>query len=365
MAEVRLEGVSKTYPGGVAAVRDVSFRIGPRELVVLAGPSGCGKTTTLRLLAGLEDATAGRVWIGGRDVTREPPHRRGVALVTQRAALYPHLDVARNLALGGGEPGRVAEVTSLLGLEALLARRPAELSGGEQQRVALGRALSSRARVLLLDEPLAHLDGPLRWEIRRELHLLQRRLHATMLYVTHDQEEALSLADRLVVLDRGRLQQDGAPSEVIDRPASIVVARSFGWPPASCLDASLRDSGGQVALVGAEVELSLPAGLRWEGWTGKDVVVALRPEGVRILNGNGLRDTEAKLDMELPLVERLGSGWLATLQRGGWRLGARLDRAPALSLPTSVPVAIDLGVAHLFERATGRALAHGRAVAPL
>jgi ABC-type sugar transport system ATPase subunit len=247
-------------------------------------------------------------------------------------------------------------------LGALLARRPGELSGGEQQRVALGRALS-RAAVLLLDEPLAHLDGALRWEIRRELHLLQRRLHATMLYVTHDQEEAVSLADRLVVLDRGFLQQDGVPADVIDRPASIVVARSFGWPPASCFDASLRENGGRVVLASAEVELPLPAGLRWDGWKGKDVVVVLRPDGVRIFNGDGLQDTEAKLDMELPLVERLGSGWLATLQRGGWRLTMHLDRAPARSLPAAVTVALDLGAAHLFERATGRALAHGRAAA--
>jgi ABC-type sugar transport system ATPase subunit len=371
MAEVRLEGVSKTYPGGVQAVRDLSFEVRAGELVVLAGPSGCGKTTTLRLIAGLEEVSGGRIGIGGREVTREPPHRRGVALVTQRAVLYPHLNVAQNLALGlkGTAREAMAEVVRLLELEEVLQRRPAELSGGQQQRVALGRALAARPGVLLLDEPLAHLDGPLRWEIRRELHLLQRRLDATMLYVTHDQEEALGLADRIVVLDRGRLQQHEMPQGVLDRPASIVVGQAFGWPPMNRLEAVLRDRAGRLVLTGPEVELEVPrACAAWGGFLGRAVVVGLRPEGVRIADGEMEREAEGRLDMELLLVERLGAGWLATLQRGGLRLAARLGSTasarPLSALPVNVAVALDLSAAHLFDRQTGRALVHGRPACP-
>jgi multiple sugar transport system ATP-binding protein len=251
MAEVTLEQLAKTYPGGVEAVRDVSLRVADGELLVVVGPSGSGKTTLLRLIAGLETPLHGIVRVGGQVVNNLPPHRRNVAMVFQRPALYPHLSVRENLGFGlalrqGGRwrrwlPGRcpvpmgdgeqqVANIARLLGLENLLERRPATLSAGQQQRVALGRALVRRPDVFLLDEPFSNLDAPLRQEMRRELHLLHRRLRATMIYVTHDQDEAVALADRIAVLDQGRIRQVDRPDVLWERPADRVVAAFLGWP---------------------------------------------------------------------------------------------------------------------------------------
>jgi multiple sugar transport system ATP-binding protein len=255
MAEVALEKVGKTYPGGIAALRDVSLRIEDGELVALVGPSGSGKTTLLRLIAGLETPTGGTIRIGDRIVNDVPPHRRDVAMVFQRPALYPHLSVRANLGFGlflrqglfrrTGVPPvppteeRIASIARQLGLEDILDRRPATLSGGQQQRVALGRALVRRPAVFLLDEPLSNLDTRLRLEMRRELHLLHRRFRTTIIYVTHDQDEAMSLGQRIVVLDQGLVRQAGSPQELYDRPSDRFVAGFLGWPPMNLLDGEL------------------------------------------------------------------------------------------------------------------------------
>ena len=278
MAEVALKGVGKQYANGVQAVEGLDLVVADGELVVLVGPSGCGKTTTLRLIAGLEAPSAGLVRIGGSVVNGEPPNRRDVAMVFQRPALYPHLSVQANLGFGlklrqgwwFGAPERrhrVEEVARALGLEDLLDRRPAELSGGQQQRVALGRALVRRPAVFLLDEPLAGLDAPLRLEMRRELHLLHRRLRATMIYVTHDQEEALTLGDRVVVLDRGRPQQSDRPAALYERPANRFVAAFLGWPPLSLLDGRLVEEDGRLCLVGDGEKLPVPG--EWRRFAGR------------------------------------------------------------------------------------------------
>lgn len=227
-----------TYPNGVRAVDNLSLDVTAGEHVVLLGPSGCGKTTTLRLVAGLESPDGGQVVLGNADATDWPPRQRDVALVFQDAALYPHLDVRANLAFGaqlGKIPAkeiaqRVDEVAERLGLTSLLGRRPEELSGGERRRVALGRALVRRPRVLLLDEPLSGLDGAARRDLQAELSRLHRDLPTTTLHVTHDQEEALTLADRLAVMRGGRLVQVGTPRELYDRPRDTFVAGFLGWP---------------------------------------------------------------------------------------------------------------------------------------
>jgi len=241
MVEVVLERVDKTYPGGVSAVSGLTLTIGSGEALTLVGPSGSGKTTTLRLIAGLEAPTRGLIRLAGRVINRVPPHQRDVGMVFQRPALYPHLTVRDNLAFGlslrqGGWlfgptravraeiARRVGELAGLLRIEDLLERRPAELSGGEQQRVALGRALVRRPSVLLLDEPFSGLDSGLRAEMRREMHLLRRQFPVTMIHVTHDQEEALALGDRVAVLDRGRLQQVTSPAELLAQASTRVVA---------------------------------------------------------------------------------------------------------------------------------------------
>src|SRR5207244_2247336 len=258
MAEVTLQHLAKVYSNGIEAVRDLNLTIADSELVVLLGPSGCGKTTTLRLIAGLEEPTAGTISIGGQVVNGVPPRRRNVAMVFQRSTLYPHLNVRRNIAFGLrlrqhtnplaklalrlSRPAlyaqakhqdkeivqRVQSTARLLGLEELLDRRPSQLSGGQQQRVALGRAIARQPEVFLLDEPLSQLDGRLRAELRHELHLLQRRIRKTMAYVTHDQAEALTLADRLVVMDRGLVQQVDRPLAVYERPINRFVAAFLG-----------------------------------------------------------------------------------------------------------------------------------------
>jgi ABC-type sugar transport system ATPase subunit len=233
LAGVALHGIAKRFAGAAELFRGLNLQVAAGEFAVLSGPSGSGKTTLLRLIAGLEKQDRGTIRIGDRVVDDLPPHRRNVAMVFQRPALYPHWAIRRNLAFVG--PGRkptlaVEEAARLLHLEGLLDRLPGQLSGGEQQRVALGRALLRRPAVFLLDEPLSHLDGPIRSALRDELHLLHRRLGATMIYVTHDPSDAWRLADRLFLLDRGELIQAGTPAELRSRPANPWVARFLAGP---------------------------------------------------------------------------------------------------------------------------------------
>jgi multiple sugar transport system ATP-binding protein len=383
MAEVALEHVGKHYAPGVAALDDLTLTVGDGELLVLVGPSGCGKTTTLRLIAGLETLTTGTVRIGGRNVSDLPPRLRDVALVFQRPTLYPHLSVADNLAFGvrlreGGALGRwlgrlrgsptaangdadlgrrVRETAELLGLSELLNRRPSQLSGGQQQRVALGRALVRRPAVFLLDEPLSNLDPMLRHEMRRELHLLQRRLRATMIYVTHDQVEAMTLGDRVVVLDRGRVKQAGRPLDLYERPANRFVAGFLGWPPMNFLDGRLLRRDGGLALAVGGRELPLPAetfGPR-SVYNEGDVTAGIRPESVRVGEGDGRCDWM----MDVLLVEPMGSATLVTLGRDGWQLLALAGGRPPLRERESVGVRLDVKHLHLFDRSTGAALPVG------
>jgi multiple sugar transport system ATP-binding protein len=236
LASIRFDHIEKTFPGGHVAVRDFSLEVGDGELVALVGPSGSGKTTLLRLVAGLEAPTRGRMFIDGKDVTAWPPHRRDVAMVFQSYALYPHLTVVQNLGFALKMRGesraviaeRVEKAAAMLRLEPMLARRPAQLSGGERQRVALGRAIVRQPRAFLLDEPLSNLDAQLRVQTRAELARLHRQLGATMLYVTHDQEEAMLLGQRVAVLHEGQLQQVAPPLELYVRPANAFVAGFIG-----------------------------------------------------------------------------------------------------------------------------------------
>ena len=243
MASVRLEGVGKTYPNGHVAARGLDVAIADGEFMVLVGPSGCGKSTALRMIAGLETPTAGRVLIGEQDVTSLPPQDRDIAMVFQSYALYPHMSVRQNLAFGlrmrGAAPGaiadRVAQAAGALGLDAVLDRKPSQLSGGQRQRVALGRAMVRDPKVFLFDEPLSNLDAKLRVETRAELARLHRRLRATIVYVTHDQEEAMTLGDRVVVMHDGVIEQAAPPMEVYRRPATLFVAGFVGSPEMNLL----------------------------------------------------------------------------------------------------------------------------------
>ncbi len=271
MSAIELRGVTKHW-GGSTALHGISASIPAGSFCVLLGPSGCGKSTTLRILAGLETASSGQVLIGGRDVTALPPAQRGIAMVFQNYALFPHLSVADNIAFGlevrktpaAEAHGRLQEAAELLGLLPLLARKPSQLSGGQQQRVALARALVARAQVCLMDEPLSNLDAQLRQDMRAELRELQQRLGLTVVYVTHDQAEAMAMADQVLLLNQGRIEQAAPPRELYAEPDSLFAARFIGTPAMSVLPTSALPT-----------PVHRPANAHWLG---------LRPEALRLAN---------------------------------------------------------------------------------
>ena len=295
MASLAFEHIEKIYPGGTQAIVDFSLAVGDGELVALVGPSGCGKSTLLRLLAGLDDATRGGLRIGGEAVNDLPPQQRNVAMVFQDYALYPHMTVRANLEFPlkmRDQPRadiarQVAWAAELLGLGELLDRLPRQLSGGQRQRVAMGRALVRQPAAFLMDEPLSNLDALLRVQIRAELSELLDRLGATTLYVTHDQAEAMTLGNRVAVLDHGRLQQIAPPQELYEQPANTFVASFIGNPPMNLFPARLntsRDGRLQLRLGQQSLSLVLPAATEehWRAWLDKPLTAGIRPEHLRL-----------------------------------------------------------------------------------
>jgi multiple sugar transport system ATP-binding protein len=378
MASLSLENISKIFPGGVAALCDVSFSVADGELVVLAGPSAAGKTTILRLIAGLERPTEGVIRINGHICNDVPARDRDVAFVFQRPTVYPHLTVRRNLSLGielrekhgwfgwmrsllqsrlPALQDRIMEAARLLELEDVLDRKASQLSGGQQQRVALGRAVVRRPALFLLDEPLSHLDGRLRATLRRQLHLLHRRLLATMIYVTHDPVEAMILADRVVVLQAGTVQQVGSPLAVYHKPSNRFVAGFFGWPPMNLLAGRLTwaDKGPRLRIGGMSwpmpLAASLPQGER-------EVTLGIRPPDVRL--GAAQRPTEVLLTVQVKLIEPLGNVSLVTLERDGLELTGQLDGRAMLSEGQTIDVVIDMDRVHWFDTISGTVLTTGR-----
>jgi multiple sugar transport system ATP-binding protein len=372
MAQVRLERLTKVYPNHVTAVQDLTLAAGDGELLVLMGPSGCGKTTTLRLVAGLEKATHGTIRIGGLMVNSWPAHRRNVAMVFQRPALYPHLTVKQNLAFsarlqGKLNPARLKEVIEALRLKELLDRRPAELSGGEQQRVALGKAIVRQPAVFLLDEPLSNLDAPLRREMRHELHLLHRRFRATMVYVTHDQAEAMSLGDRVAVLNAGQLQQIDTPAQLYRRPANRFVASWVGSPAMNFMDGEVFKDKDGAWFGKRDCCLPLPPAVQkaWAVFCGRPLTVGIRPENVIIVRP-ALRPSQessrASLQLAVGLKDMMGKVGFVTLRRDDWLLVARFDEREVAwaSLPEGQMIEADLEMdqSYLFDGVTGMALCH-------
>lgn len=318
MAAVSLENVRKVFGGkrnSVVAVDRVTFRVADGEMVVLLGPSGCGKTTTLRLVAGLERLCGGTVRIADRVVNDVSPKDRDVAMVFQHYALYPHLSVRDNLAFGlrmrrtpkDDIRRRVADVAGLLQIEALLERKPHALSGGEQQRVALGRAIVRRPKVCLFDEPLANLDAQLRVRLRRELRRMQRELGMTALYVTHDQNEAMALADRIVLLKSGRVMQIGSPREVFERPANRFVAGFVGMPPMSFVNGRLSGQNGGVSFVceGCRVRLSPGMADRVGDRVGQSMVMGVRSDRVSLVEAS--TDADRAIAVRVTMTEPAGN----------------------------------------------------------
>jgi multiple sugar transport system ATP-binding protein len=377
MSEIGLEHLTKIYPTGVTALRDVSLTVRDGELLALMGPSGCGKTTLLRVIAGLEQPTAGNIRIDGQVANCLPPYRRDLAMVFQKPALYPHLNVRQNLGFGvrihsdsaGHYSQRLEEVARLLQLEELLERFPYHLSGGQQQRVALARAILRRPQAFLLDEPLSNLDARLRIEMRRELHLLHRHLRATMIYVTHDQAEALTLGDRVAVLDAGVVQQLDTPGMLLKRPANRTVAASLGVPGMNLMDGEIAGERSSLCFTGCGVRLAIPGELAelWSAFRGRPLTLGVRPENVRLSGvdrqlGSGRENGPARLTMKAVLIEPQGDDSLLVLQRDEWNITVRLDHREMPSLlfreGETIEVVVEMEMAHLFDRASGLALCH-------
>jgi len=308
MGEIVLDHVTKEFPNGVRAVDDVNLTIAEGEFMVLVGPSGCGKTTLLRSIGGLEKISAGRILIGDRDVTRSEPAARDLAMVFQNYALYPHMTVRKNLGYGlrvrkvprAERDKRVHEVAKLLGLEEMLDRRPGQLSGGQQQRVAMGRAIVREPEAFLMDEPLSNLDAKLRVQMRAEIHQLQRRLDVTTIYVTHDQTEAMTMGDRVTVMNAGRLQQVDTPQVLYDQPKNEFVAGFIGSPAINLVEAQLEQTNGQLAVSFGEHRLTVDdrvvqrrAGLK--DYVGRTVILGIRPEAFE----------DASLELDAPSDRRI------------------------------------------------------------
>ncbi len=330
MPSIQLVNVSKQW-GDTKALDNIDLTIEPGTFCVLLGPSGCGKSTTLRIIAGLESASAGQVFVDGKDVTHQPPARRGIAMVFQNYALFPHLSVADNISFGlsvrkveATEAARRLQHTAeLLGLQALLERKPSQLSGGQQQRVALGRALVAQTRVCLMDEPLSNLDAQLRQEMRRELRELQQRLGLTVVYVTHDQTEAMSMADQVVLLNRGRIEQNASPRALYARPATLFAARFIGTPAMNLL----RLEQGRIA--GSSITVGQAAS-----------TLGIRPESVAL--GGAVPATVQSL-------EYLGADLVLRCAVGSEQITVRAEGKTELAAGAQVTLGWPAQAEHFFD----------------
>ena len=358
MAQVLLDEIVKVYPGDVTAVDGIDLHINDKEFVVLVGPSGCGKSTTLRMIAGLEEITDGTIRIGDRIVNDIAPKDRDIAMVFQNYALYPHMTVYKNLAFGlklrrfekSEIDRRVRNAAQILGIENLLDRKPKALSGGQRQRVAVGRAIVRDPACFLFDEPLSNLDAKLRVEMRAELKRLHHRLQTTTVYVTHDQEEAMTLGDRVVVMSDGEIQQAASPLTVYNHPNNRFVAAFVGTPPMNFLEGRIEESSTGLRFVGQGVTLPLDDGFAKAAATAttNEVSLGIRPDGL-YLHPGGLAREDMSFDVRLGVSEPLGSTMdVFAFTSEEHRIVARVVAEP-LEFDTQAKLYVDPGKMHLFD----------------
>ncbi|QCI62915.1 ABC transporter ATP-binding protein [Phreatobacter stygius] len=351
MAKVSLNSVRKAY-GGVVAVHGFDLDIQDGEFVVFLGPSGCGKSTTLRMIAGLEEITSGTIHIGARDVTGLEPKDRNIAMVFQNYALYPHKTIYENLAFGlrirrmdpAEIDARVRKAAAMLGLDEYLARKPKQLSGGQMQRVALGRALVRNPDVFLLDEPLSNLDAKLRVRMREEIARLHQEVGTSMVYVTHDQVEAMTLANRIVIMRDGHVQQVGQPLQVYDRPANLFVAGFIGSPEMNLIEGRIENGG----FVSGGLSVGLGHGVA--AGEGTEVVLGIRPEHVTVADAPGA------VPFNIHVLEQLGAQTLSIGEANGVRLRVLTERSDTLSARQSLAIGFQPHRLHLFSKSTGERL---------
>jgi ABC-type sugar transport system ATPase subunit len=359
MANLELRNLVKRF-GDVTVVSELNLSVSPGEFVVLLGESGCGKSTTLRMVAGLEEVTQGQIIIGGKDVTQLHPMARDIAMVFQNYALYPHMDVAQNLSFAlrlAGRPqaeidSKVASAAKILNIEHLLKRKPKELSGGQRQRVAIGRAIVREPQVFLFDEPLSNLDAKLRGHMRAELALLHQRLGKTTLYVTHDQVEAMTLASRIVIFDKGRIQQVGTPSEVFNHPANLFVAGFIGTPTMNFFEARLQRKEGQVVLSTQDFDVPAPEWLIAQSIPDDRLLtLGIRPQML-------LPAAQASsMCMQVEVVEYLGTeSQVVGRLPSGQKMSAVLQGDAKAAVHQSMNMTVHSSALHVFDTRTGLAL---------
>ncbi len=368
MAEVILKNVSKIYPGGYCAVQDISMEIRDKEFMILVGPSGCGKSTTLRMIAGLESISSGDLLIDGKRVNDVPAMDRDIAMVFQNYALYPHMTIFDNMAFSlhmrkypkAEIKKRVEEAAEILGLTAVLDRKPKSLSGGQRQRVAVGRAIVRKPKVFLFDEPLSNLDAALRVQMRAELSNLHHRLQTTMIYVTHDQVEAMTMGDRIAVLHKARIQQIDRPMALYDRPASQFVAGFIGSPAMNFFRGRIKEVNNEMFLESDGFSLKLLPQTRDSlargGQNVTDVMLGIRPEDVYDKLFIPAAEDRNVLPATVDLVEPMGAEIFLRLRCGAYSITARMRKDVTVTVGQDMDLVLDMKRIHLFEADSGRAL---------
>jgi len=367
MARVEIKNLNKIFPGGVQAVSNANLVIEDREFVVLVGPSGCGKSTTLRMIAGLEEVSSGEIFIGDALVNDVPPKNRDIAMVFQNYALYPHMTVYKNMAFGlilrkyprKEIDQRVREAAEILGITALLDRRPKALSGGQRQRVAVGRAIVRQPKVFLFDEPLSNLDAKLRVQMRTEISKLHHRLQSTMIYVTHDQVEAMTMGDRIVVMLDGLIQQVAPPLELYHHPVNKFVAGFIGSPPMNMIEGRLEGGNGSVQFVdrNGAARLAVPPGRHeaLRNHVGKNVTLGIRPEHLRESSAPPGADGTS-ITALIEVVEPMGFEINLYLNLGGQNITARINTSVEPAVNTRHVLEVDMTCAHFFDTETEKTI---------
>ena len=364
MAELKLKNIVKKYPNGFVAVKDFSLDIADKEFIIFVGPSGCGKSTTLRMIAGLEDISAGELYIGDKLCNNVSPKDRDIAMVFQNYALYPHMTVYDNMAFGlklrkvpkDEINKKVHEAAKVLDIEHLLDRKPKALSGGQRQRVAMGRAIVREPKVFLMDEPLSNLDAKLRVQMRSEISKLHHKLQTTFIYVTHDQTEAMTLGTRIVVLKDGIIQQVDTPQNLYNKPQNLFVAGFIGSPQMNFIDAKVVQVGPDVMVAFGEYRVKLPEAktkaLIEGGYVDKDIILGIRPEDVHDEDIFISASPESVVEAHVEVTELLGAETNLFLIIAGQAITARVDSRSQAKIGDIINVAFDVNRMHLFDKQT-------------
>ncbi|MDI3503942.1 MAG: multiple sugar transport system ATP-binding protein [Candidatus Cloacimonadota bacterium] len=359
MAKIVVKNLNKYYDNGFHAVKDVNFVAEDKEFMVLVGPSGCGKTTVLRLIAGLEEISSGEIYIGENLVNNKPPKERDIAMVFQNYALYPHMTVFDNMAFALKMRGenkaeikkKVDESAALLGIESMMKRKPGQLSGGQRQRVALGRAIVRNPKVFLFDEPLSNLDAKLRVAMRAEIVKLHGTLENTMIYVTHDQVEAMTMADRIVVMKDGVIHQIDTPLQIYNHPANVFVAGFIGSPAINMVTGKLSTMDGNLVFDSGDYQLKLTPELqdKLKNYENKAIIMGIRPEDIYDARHDSMAEFPQQFTPTCDLVEPLGSEFHVVLKTKQYSFVARLDPKELPQIGQELPVSVDMVKAHFFD----------------